>query len=163
MRGSCRFGPKFGGNVRNLHWFRSMQCLQKLQVLSSLRERRRNLWCLQKPSSDTTCVPKMKTVCGWRNAELPRWPRLGNSHLVKSPVGVEKLLTTKFAKIKVRQEALQSIFLGRRDISYPPNFGCLGRKASFSTATPDFNNNLELWTERGCTFLNGGRWNHDNN
>jgi hypothetical protein len=34
------------------------------------------------------------------------------------------------------QEALQSTFSGRLDIFYPPNFGCLGRKASFSTATP---------------------------
>jgi hypothetical protein len=56
--------------------------------------------------------------------------------LVKSPVAVEKLLPTKSAKIKLRQEALQSIFSGCRDIFYPPNFGCLGVKASFSTATP---------------------------
>ena len=55
-------------------------------------------------------------------------------------MAVEKLLPTKFAKIKLRQEALQSIFSGRLDIFYPPNFGCLGRKASFSTATPGYVN-----------------------
>jgi hypothetical protein len=57
--------------------------------------------------------------------------------LAKNPVAVEKLLPAKFAKIKSRQEAPQSIFPGRVDIFYPPNFGCLGRKVSFSTATPD--------------------------
>jgi hypothetical protein len=35
----------------------------------------------------------------------------------------------------LRQDALQSIFSGRLDIFYPPNFGCLGRKGSFSTPT----------------------------
>jgi hypothetical protein len=59
-------------------------------------------------------------------------------------VGVEKLLPTKFVKIKLRQEALQSIFSGRRDIFYPPNFGCLGRKASFSTATLVYGNQQTL-------------------
>src|ERR1039457_5738611 len=59
--------------------------------------------------------------------------------LMKPGVGLEKLLPTKFAKIKLLQEALQSISLGRLDIFYPPNFGCLGRKASFSTATPVLN------------------------
>jgi hypothetical protein len=57
-------------------------------------------------------------------------------------VAVEKLFSTKFAKIKLRQEALQSIFSGRLDIFYPPNFGCWGRKASFSTATGFIANNL---------------------
>jgi hypothetical protein len=50
-------------------------------------------------------------------------------------VAVEKLLSAKFAKIKSRQDALQTIFSSRLDIFYPPNFGCLGLKASFSTAT----------------------------
>jgi len=54
-------------------------------------------------------------------------------------VAVEKLLPAKFAKIKSRQEAPQSIFSGRVDIFYPPNFGCLGQKVSFSTATPGYN------------------------
>ena len=40
-------------------------------------------------------------------------------------VAVEKLLPEKFAKIKSRQEAPQSIFSGWVDIFYPPNFGCL--------------------------------------
>ena len=61
--------------------------------------------------------------------------RDGRGQLTLTGVAVEKLLPTKFAKIKLRQETLQSIFSGRLDIFYPPNFGCLGRKASFSTAT----------------------------
>jgi hypothetical protein len=56
-------------------------------------------------------------------------------------VGVEKLLPAKFAKIKSRQEAPQSIFSGWIDIFYPPNFACSGRIGSFSTATPDYANN----------------------
>src|SRR5713101_55661 len=63
-----------------------------------------------------------------------------NSQLVKSPVAVEKLLPPKFAKIKSRQDALRTTISGRRDIFYPPNFGCLGRKVSLSTATPGFVN-----------------------
>jgi hypothetical protein len=50
-------------------------------------------------------------------------------------VAVEKLLPAKFAKIKLRQDAPQSIYSGRLYIFYTPNFGCLGRKVSFSTAT----------------------------
>jgi hypothetical protein len=51
----------------------------------------------------------------------------------RTPVGVEIVVLTKFAKIKLRQEALQSIFSGRLDIFYPPNFGSLRRKASFNS------------------------------
>jgi hypothetical protein len=60
--------------------------------------------------------------------------------LVQTPVAVEKLLLSKSTKIKTRQEALQSIFSGRLDIFYPPNFGELRRRVSFSTATPVFAN-----------------------
>jgi hypothetical protein len=56
-------------------------------------------------------------------------------------VAVEKLILSKSTKIKSRQEALQSICSGRLDIFYPPNFGCSGRKATFSAATPDYINN----------------------
>jgi hypothetical protein len=49
-------------------------------------------------------------------------------------VAVEKLFSTKFAKIKLRQEI---DFIG---LPRPPNFGCWGRKASFSTPTPDYSN-----------------------
>src|ERR1019366_2685393 len=86
--------------------------------------------------------------------------RDGRGQLTLTGVAVEKLLPTKFAKIKLRQEALQSIFSGRLDIFYPPNFGCLGRKASFSTATGYCNNN------RTCTLLvqfltcRPGGWHH---
>jgi len=55
--------------------------------------------------------------------------------LLKSGVTVEKLLLANFAKIKSRQDAPQSIYSGRLDIFYLPNFGCLGRRVSFSTAT----------------------------
>jgi len=55
-------------------------------------------------------------------------------------VAVEKLLPAKFAKIKSRQDALQSIFSGRLDILYPTNFGWLARKTSFSTPTGDYTN-----------------------
>ena len=40
--------------------------------------------------------------------------------LTKSGVGFEKLVPAKFAKIRLHQEALQSIFSGRLDIFYPP-------------------------------------------
>jgi hypothetical protein len=68
----------------------------------------------------------------------------GYRFLVKSPVAVEKLLLAKFAKIKLRQEAPQSIFSDRVDIFYPPNFGCLRRKGSFSTPTPVCDNYFKL-------------------
>jgi hypothetical protein len=48
----------------------------------------------------------------------------GRRKLVQTPVAVEKLLFSKSAKIKLRQEAPQSILSGRPDIFYPPNFGC---------------------------------------
>ncbi len=57
-------------------------------------------------------------------------------------MAVEKIFPTKFAKIKLRQEALQSMFSGRLDIFYPSNFGGLGRKASFSTTTLVFASSL---------------------
>jgi len=38
-------------------------------------------------------------------------------------VAVEKVIRRKFAKIKSRQDALQSTFPIFRDIFYPPNFG----------------------------------------
>jgi hypothetical protein len=67
---------------------------------------------------------------------------LGNnvipSQLLKPGVGVEQLLPSKPAKIKSRQEALQSIFSGRRDIFYPSYFDPLVGKGSFSTRTGDF-------------------------
>jgi len=40
--------------------------------------------------------------------------------LVKYPVAIEKLRLTKFAKIKLRQEALQMTFSVFLDIFYPP-------------------------------------------
>jgi len=47
------------------------------------------------------------------------------SQLSRTGVAVEKLLPAKFAKIKSRQEAPQSIFSDWVDIFYSPNCGCL--------------------------------------
>jgi hypothetical protein len=44
--------------------------------------------------------------------------------LAKSGVAVEKLLPAKFAKIKLRQDALQTPFSVFLDIFYLPNFRC---------------------------------------
>jgi hypothetical protein len=55
------------------------------------------------------------TVASPRNRITPQ--------LAINPVAVEKLLLSKSTKMKTRQEALQSIFSGRLDIFYPPNFG----------------------------------------
>ena len=55
--------------------------------------------------------------------------------IVDTGVGVEKLLPAKLAKLKSRQDALQTIFSARLDIFCPPDFGCLGREGSFSTPT----------------------------
>ena len=59
-------------------------------------------------------------------------------------MSVEKLPAPKFAKIELRQDALGSIFSGRLDIFYPPKLGCLGRKESFSTDTPDYNSYSQI-------------------
>ena len=50
-------------------------------------------------------------------------------------MAVEKLSTPKFTKIRLRQEALQSISSGRLDIFYPPNSASFRGKGSFSTPT----------------------------
>jgi hypothetical protein len=52
-------------------------------------------------------------------------------------VGVEKLISAKFAQIKLRQDDLYAIFSGRVDIFYPPKFGGFGLKGIFSTPTGD--------------------------
>ena len=46
-------------------------------------------------------------------------------------MGVEKLLSVKFAKIKLRQDALQTIFSIFLDIFYPPNFRCFEENGLF--------------------------------
>ena len=46
-------------------------------------------------------------------------------------MAVEKLLPAKFAKIKLRQDALQTTFLVFLDIFYPPNFGCFEENGLF--------------------------------
>jgi hypothetical protein len=49
------------------------------------------------------------------------------------PYAVEKLLSVKFAKIKSRQDALQTTFSVFLDIFYPPNFCCFGKMDFFNS------------------------------
>ena len=46
-------------------------------------------------------------------------------------MAVEKLLSVKFAKIKLRQDALQTIFSIFLDIFYPSNFRCFEENGLF--------------------------------
>ena len=46
-------------------------------------------------------------------------------------MAVEKLLSVKFAKIKLRQDALDTIFSIFLDIFYPPNFRCFEENGLF--------------------------------
>jgi hypothetical protein len=46
-------------------------------------------------------------------------------------VAVEKLFRAKFAKIKLRQDALQTTFSIFLDIFYPPNFRCFEENGVF--------------------------------
>jgi hypothetical protein len=64
-------------------------------------------------------------------------------------VAVEKLFAPKFAKIKLRQEALQSILSGRRDIFYPPQFRLFGTKSEF------FNSHGSYHSQRRKDYSNG--------
>jgi hypothetical protein len=54
------------------------------------------------------------------------------STVALTPVAVEKLFVAKFAKNEIASGCVISDLLGSHDIFYPPNFGRLGRKASFS-------------------------------
>jgi hypothetical protein len=49
------------------------------------------------------------------------------------PVAVEKLAPEKSAKIKTRQEALQTIFFDDLDIFYPGISTCLGEREFFNS------------------------------
>jgi hypothetical protein len=51
--------------------------------------------------------------------------------MVIIPVAVEKLAPEKSAKIKTRQEALQTIFFDHLDIFYPGISTCLRKKGVF--------------------------------
>jgi hypothetical protein len=51
--------------------------------------------------------------------------------VVVRPVAVEKLASEKSAKIKTRQEALQTIFFDDLDIFYPRISTCFGEKGVF--------------------------------
>jgi len=46
-------------------------------------------------------------------------------------VAVEKLLPAKFAKTKLRQDALQTTFSVFLNIFYPPNFRCFDENGVF--------------------------------
>jgi hypothetical protein len=54
---------------------------------------------------------------------------------VLSPAVLKKLFHAKFAKIKLRQDAISDL-LESQDIFYPLISDHLSRKATFSTATP---------------------------
>jgi hypothetical protein len=54
-----------------------------------------------------------------------------------NPVAVEKLASEKSAKIKTRQEALQTIFFDDLDIFYPRISTCFGKTRVFQQP-PDF-------------------------
>jgi len=55
----------------------------------------------------------------------------GHGWLTLNRVAVEKLLRAKFAKIKLRQDALQTTFSIFLDIFYPPNFRCFEENGVF--------------------------------
>jgi hypothetical protein len=59
-------------------------------------------------------------------------------------VAVEKLLPTKFAKIKLRQESLQSIFSGLLDIFYLRIWAVLDEKRVFQQPQPVYNNYFRI-------------------
>jgi len=78
------------------------------------------------PKNRGTAVPQRKFSRNRSSGDLltqsPIPPTTGRpGQLGLMPVGVEIVILTKFAKIKLRQEALQSIFSGRPDIFYPAN------------------------------------------
>jgi hypothetical protein len=56
---------------------------------------------------------------------------VGERPLAINRVGVEKLLPAKFAKIKSRQDALQTTFSIFPDIFYPPIFDCFEENRLF--------------------------------
>jgi len=67
------------------------------------------------------------------NHEIHRPPKrnLANTWLLLTGVAVEKLFPPKSAKIKSRQDALQTTFSVLVDIFYPPNSGCFEKKGLF--------------------------------
>jgi hypothetical protein len=87
-------------------------------------------------------------------------------------VAVEKLLPAKFAKIKLRQDALQTPFSVFLDIFYRPNFRCFEGNGVFQHPQAITLSDLEtggapvtsIWPRcfqatrpRGAKML-GGRW-----
>ena len=70
-------------------------------------------------------------------------------------MGVEKLLLTKFAKIKSCQDAPRTTFPVFPDIFYPPNFGCFEKNGLFPTPTPDYVNydSRQFFKLIGCTAM----------
>jgi hypothetical protein len=70
-------------------------------------------------------------------------------------VGVEKLLPAKFAKIKSRQEALQTTFSIFLDIFYPPNLGCFEENGLFQQPRDFASDSLE--TSPDSLFGSGER------
>jgi hypothetical protein len=68
-----------------------------------------------------------------------------NPSMSESRVAVEKLLRAKCAKIKLRQDALQTTFSIFLDIFYPPNFRCFEENEVFQHPLRFFTNDpIEL-------------------
>jgi hypothetical protein len=61
--------------------------------------------------------------------------------MVINLVAVEKLLSAKFAKTKLRQDSPTNDSLSFLDIFHPPSFDRLGGNWTFSTPTLYFTNN----------------------
>ncbi len=64
-------------------------------------------------------------------------------------MAVEKLLSVKFAKIKLRQDALQTIFSIFLDIFYPPNFRCFEENGLFQHPQAITVRRERRWTTAG--------------
>jgi hypothetical protein len=83
--------------------------------------------------SGSSCLPLRETCQhvlrghSFLTHASPPWPvtpTIRESRLLQNRSAVEKLLPAKFAKIRLRQDALQKTFSIFLDIFYPPNFGC---------------------------------------
>jgi hypothetical protein len=59
-----------------------------------------------------------------------------NPSMIEIAVAVEELLRAKLLKTKLRRDALEATLSVFERSPNPPNFGCLARKWTLSTATP---------------------------
>jgi hypothetical protein len=71
--------------------------------------------------------------------------------LVRIGVAVDKLARSEFAKIRSRQEALQTIFPSPGHFP-SPDLGLFSEKATFSTATGFLDTHFQLGPSYGLKF-----------